>query len=867
METLKRHRLSRRGYRSHLTRIITAANEIIDKNPSELTESDITSLADWQKQLNRKKEILTDVDAKIVTLIEDEEELESEVLETEEIQETISQHAAQIDRVLRQYRHNNPDPSTIVQTVTVPQFPTPDLNTESSTSSSETVSIPTREDDSPHTPVNLHDAETEQLPATVTPPESHVTTHPTSHLHSSHVITPLTSHVTSHVVTPPTSLVAAPPENHPSSSSGSTTRLPKLNIPTFSGDPLLWQSFWDCFEAAVHNNSSLTAVQKLNYLRAQLQHDAARVVAGFPLTGVNYEHSVTLLRQRYGQPHKLINAHMNALIEIPNPANTASALQLFYDSIESHARSLSSLGQPRETYGSLLVPIIINKLPADVRTNLARQHGSDDWTIDQLQGALLTEIRILEMGSHHPLKSQSNCRQFTASFHTNSFRKPPRDPSETQKKLTCVYCKGPHTPGNCEVVKDQQKRLDIIKRDRLCFNCLGHHKVSHCSSKYRCRKCGRKHHTSICSEARTGNGVQLQQSSQPVTSETTSLTTLTPPSPHNVLTKGNACLLKTAIASVSSPYSETQTEANILFDEGSQRSFLTQELADLLSLKPHKKEDISLAAFGASHPCNKSMPVTTVHIRTQSGDLVPISVLIVPTIAVPLKITATSRVKELPYLQGLQLAHPITTDGDFHISLLIGADHYWDIVEDHIIRGDGPTATSSKIGYLLSGPTSLTHSFNVVTNILHISTQHNEDNNLQRFWDLEMTGTAAENNSDKQFLLEYSKTCITRLPDGSYCTRFPWKENHPPLPTNFNICRKRIRSLANRLSQTPGLLQTYNSIICDQLNRGFIERVHTPEKPGLTHFIPHHCVKRTRSQHRSESCMTAVVINPRTIPL
>ena len=138
----------------------------------------------------------------------------------------------------------------------------------------------------------------------------------------------------------------------------------------------------------------------------------------------------------------------------------------------------------------------------------------------------------------------------------------------------------------------------------------------------------------------------------------------------------------------------------------------------------------------------------------------------------------------------------------------------------------------------------LSHSLNVVTNILHISTQHNEDNDLQRFWDLEMTGTAAENNSDKQFLLGYSKTCITRLPDGSYCTRFPWKENHPPLPTNSNICRKRIRSLANWLSQTPGLLQTYNSIICDQLNRDFIERVYTPEKPGLTHFIPHYCVKK-----------------------
>ena len=83
---------------------------------------------------------------------------------------------------------------------------------------------------------------------------------------------------------------------------------------------------------------------------------------------------------------------MNALIEIPNSTNSASALQLFYDSIESHACSLSSLGHTHKKYGSLLVPIIINKLLADVRTNLARQYGSDEWMIDQLQDALLTEI-------------------------------------------------------------------------------------------------------------------------------------------------------------------------------------------------------------------------------------------------------------------------------------------------------------------------------------------------------------------------------------------------------------------------------------------------------------------------------------------
>ena len=52
-------------------------------------------------------------------------------------------------------------------------------------------------------------------------------------------------------------------------------RLPKLTFPVFSGDPLSWQTFWDSFNAAVHNNTTLSCIQKFNYLKSQLQGDAA----------------------------------------------------------------------------------------------------------------------------------------------------------------------------------------------------------------------------------------------------------------------------------------------------------------------------------------------------------------------------------------------------------------------------------------------------------------------------------------------------------------------------------------------------------------------------------------------------------------
>ena len=54
---------------------------------------------------------------------------------------------------------------------------------------------------------------------------------------------------------------------------------------------------------------------------------------------------------------------MQALLNLPKPANNHSSLQTFYDTIENHVRGLSSLGKLPETYGSLLTPIILVTAP------------------------------------------------------------------------------------------------------------------------------------------------------------------------------------------------------------------------------------------------------------------------------------------------------------------------------------------------------------------------------------------------------------------------------------------------------------------------------------------------------------------------
>ncbi|XP_065896345.1 uncharacterized protein [Dysidea avara] len=236
------------------------------------------------------------------------------------------------------------------------------------------------------------------------------------------------------------------------------------------------------------------------------------------------------------------------------------------------------------------------------------------------------------------------------------------------------------------------------------------------------------------------------------------------------------------------------------------------------------------------------MKVACVNIKSRTGELVPISALIVPTIATPLRNAVKLNTTQLPYLSGLPLAHPITQDDSFKISLLIGTDYYWDLVEDHI-RRNGPTAMSSKLGYFLSGPLPTEHSLITHTNAFHVAAHHSTNCDFKQFWELESTGTTStlDTNTDKTFLIECSNTYVSRQSDGSYCAKLPWKPHHPHCqPTMTSIRRGR-----GPLAQTPELLQAYNNIIMDQLKRGFIEKVPTiTDNPNTTHYILHHCIKK-----------------------
>ena len=85
---------------------------------------------------------------------------------------------------------------------------------------------------------------------------------------------------------------------------------------------------------------------------------------------------------------------MHAMINLPAPSNFYPSLRSFYDKQESSDRSLEPLGETQGKYGTLIVPILIGKLPAEIRKN-----GSGKWVLAELRHALHKELTALEAGN------------------------------------------------------------------------------------------------------------------------------------------------------------------------------------------------------------------------------------------------------------------------------------------------------------------------------------------------------------------------------------------------------------------------------------------------------------------------------------
>ena len=181
-------------------------------------------------------------------------------------------------------------------------------------------------------------------------------------------------------------------ENSPSGRSMSSSssvqtgiKLPKISLARFSGDITKYQSFWQCFRSAVHENTTISTVQKFTYLMCSLEGTAYRALEGFDLTEENYEQAIDTLKSRFGKSQQIISAHMQEILKLnTNPNETVTQLRTILDKINVHVRGLEALGITSERYGSLLIPLIMSRMPTEITLQVTRKVEEDQWKIAEI---------------------------------------------------------------------------------------------------------------------------------------------------------------------------------------------------------------------------------------------------------------------------------------------------------------------------------------------------------------------------------------------------------------------------------------------------------------------------------------------------
>ena len=109
-----------------------------------------------------------------------------------------------------------------------------------------------------------------------------------------------------------------------------------------------------------------------------------------------------------------------------------------------------------------------------------------------------------------------------------------------------------------------------------------------------------------------------------------------------------------------------------------------------------------------------------------------------------------------------------------------------------------------------------------ITHALRVAVESKEKHPLsekiERFWDLDTIGIAEKERSVYGKFLDDSS-----FHDKRYEVRLPFKEDHPMIEDNYELCKKRLSQLKKQLDNKPDLKKEYNNIIESQKISHIIE--------------------------------------------
>lgn len=333
-----------------------------------------------------------------------------------------------------------------------------------------------------------------------------------------------------------------------------------------------------------------------------------------------------------------------------------------------------------------------------------------------------------------------------------------------------------------------------------CFKCLKeNHSSVDCKSCRKCLYCNETnvHHRSLCPK-------KIKQS---VKRETVHLVDEVVEKEKDdvenvLLSSGQEVVMQTAMIDVQNSDCTESQRVRVLLDSGSQRTYVSENLARHLKLKPQFQQELKLATFGNEKYRTVKTSNADMILNTKDGKKLNITANIVPNITSGITRKAVvigNKEKFSDLTHQLEFADtlPEKTDTE-RIDMLIGNDYYLDIICGHKIEvQSGLYLLACKFGWVLSGRSTaikenenacddndlnmliLNNGTNVTKTEVHseIDKCLSTPSDVDKFWKLDAIGIHEEmiDTSDER-ALHLFKDSLT-FSDNRYYVARPWNDS------------------------------------------------------------------------------------------
>ena len=472
--------------------------------------------------------------------------------------------------------------------------------------------------------------------------------------------------------------------------------LPKIKVPTFSGNIMGWSTFWSTFQSTVDDRSELTDSQKLNYLRQSITDPALQLLLNSPMeTPDTYQDIVRELKDRFQKTREIHQALVKTITTLSNPKYTRADLRKTYDVFKTTISNLKST--KHYTIEAFLSSLLYAILPTRLQTPWDQATKTDKGVppVDQLLSFIKDHAETLpatnqpaepaSKGNSNPKRKDANSNKGKNNVHVVS-PAPTTQAPQKECRWECKLCPGEkHLLYFCPkwTSFSHAQKISHIGNHKLCSNCLGPgHTTAECRSLYRCRECRQKHHSSI--HQPQSPSVNSISSSQQVPD----------------------ALLTTAEVMLHGPNGET-LQARALIDSGAGLSLITNRVAQLLNLPLAPAQlQLTVAQGKVTKPLKHktNLQISSLHNQSRKMPCLP---AVADTVTAVIPSQPISSVTDMPHLIGLQLADT-TYNVPGVIDILLGADMASLIISPNDLPRRGkttePIAQSTIFGWTLSGP-------------------------------------------------------------------------------------------------------------------------------------------------------------------